>query len=266
MLPLPDLDALSTADLKRLVIKLLGKVGGLERRVDDQKAEIARLKGLKGKPQIKPSGLDAATPGERRARPRRRRGKAARASERVVREDRILHAEVPARSRLKGCQDCIVQDLEVRPRVVRFRRERWVTPDGRTVIAPLPPGLLGHFGPDLRRFVLLQYHQGQTTIPRLVDLLRLFGLAVSKRQVVRLLNEGEAFVAEASAPASSRSTGCLPACGPTRPTCCRCWSGSISRCTPTARRTTCVPASPGAGSAAAPARPPAEPAAMPSSA
>ena len=32
---------------------------------------------------------------------------------------------------------------------VRYLRERWVTPDGKTIIAPLPEGTRGHFGPDL---------------------------------------------------------------------------------------------------------------------
>jgi hypothetical protein len=52
--------------------------------------------------------------------------------------------------------------------------------------APLPAGINGHFGPQLRRFVLTQYHQGQVTVPRLVALLRAFGIVISKRQVVRL--------------------------------------------------------------------------------
>jgi hypothetical protein len=39
-----------------------------------------------------------------------------------------------------------------------------------------------HFGPELRRFVLMQYHQGQTTLPRLLAFLRSVGVAISKRQ------------------------------------------------------------------------------------
>jgi hypothetical protein len=35
----------------------------------------------------------------------------------------------------------------------------------------------------------MQYHQGQTTLPRLVSLLQAIGLAISKRQVLRLLTE-----------------------------------------------------------------------------
>ena len=45
----------------------------------------------------------------------------------------------------------------------------------------------GHFGPELRRYVLAQYHQGQATVPRLVAQLRAVGIAISKRQVMRLL-------------------------------------------------------------------------------
>jgi hypothetical protein len=36
--------------------------------------------------------------------------------------------------------------------LIRYRRERWITPDGQTIIAPLPEGTRGHSGPDLRRF------------------------------------------------------------------------------------------------------------------
>jgi hypothetical protein len=81
-----------------------------------------------------------------------------------------------------------------------LRRERWVTSDGTCLVAPLPAGTLGHFGPELRRFILAQYHGAQTTMERLTALLRDLGVDISKRQVVRLLNEGqEAFAAEAGA-------------------------------------------------------------------
>jgi hypothetical protein len=81
----------------------------------------------------------------------------------------------------------VVQDLVIRPHVVNFQCERWQTPDGKVITAPLPAGVDGHFGPELRRFVLAQYHEAQTTVPRLVTLLRSLGIVISKRQLVRLL-------------------------------------------------------------------------------
>src|SRR3954468_2173945 len=85
----------------------------------------------------------------------------------------------------------LVQDLVLRVRCTRYRRERWLTPAGQLVVAPLPSGVDRHFGPELRRFVLAQYHQGQVTVPRLVAQLRTIGLAISTRQVMRLLIEGQ---------------------------------------------------------------------------
>jgi hypothetical protein len=44
----------------------------------------------------------------------------------------------------------------------------------------------------------MQYHRGQPTMPRLLDFLQSLGVAISKRQLVRLLNENhESFIAEA---------------------------------------------------------------------
>ena len=186
MVPPADPDALSAAELKALVGALLGKVAELERTVAAQREEIARLKGLKGRPKIKPSGMEQATEPKppRDGKGRRRRGKV---EPRVAVEERVLHATVPPGSQFRGYQDFLVQDLVLRTEVVRYRRERWLTPEGQLVVAPLPGGVEGHFGPELRRYVLAQYHQGQTTVPRLVAQLWGLGIVISKRQVMRLL-------------------------------------------------------------------------------
>jgi transposase IS66 family protein len=187
MAPPGDLDARSPTELKALVIELLGKVAALEQTVAAQREEIARLKGLKGRPVLKPSGMEKASEPKPPGSPKGRRGPV---RPRVAVEDQVIAAPVPPGSRFKGYADFVVQDLVLRARCIRYRRERWVTPDGQLIVAPLPSGVDGHFGPELRRFVLAQYHQGQVTVPRLVAQLRAIGLPISTRQVMRLLIEG----------------------------------------------------------------------------
>jgi hypothetical protein len=78
----------------------------------------------------------------------------------VLKENARLKAEN------MGYEDFIVQDVIVQPRTILCRCERWQLPSGETVVAPLPDGIVGHFGAELKRFIISQCVQGQVTVPR----------------------------------------------------------------------------------------------------
>src|SRR6266487_2790539 len=200
MSPPEDLDRLSDAELKGLVVKQWEEMVELQRMVAALRDEIARLKGGPGRPNLKPSGMERGTePKPPGGCGDRKRARGSTRSKLTIHEERTIKVAAPPRgSRFKGYTSFVVQDLVIRPHVVNFRCERWQTADGGMVTAPLPVGIDGHFGPELHRFVLAQYHQGQMTVPRLVTLLRSLGIFISKRQVVRLLIEGQdGFITEA---------------------------------------------------------------------
>jgi hypothetical protein len=183
-----------------LIEELRNQLGELQRVVAAQRDEIARLKGGPGrpniKPNVKPSGMERGTGPKSPKGKKRPRGSTR--SKLKIDEERIVKVAAPPGSRFKGYTSYVVQDLVIRTQVVNFRCERWETPDGEVITAPLPAGVDGHFGAELRRFVLAQYHEAQTTVPRLLKLLRSLGIVISKRQLVRLLTAGQdGFVNEA---------------------------------------------------------------------
>ena len=71
---LPDIEALAPDDLKGLVLQLLEDVVALKAENAALREEIARLKGLKGPPKLKPSGMEKATEPARAERKAGRRG------------------------------------------------------------------------------------------------------------------------------------------------------------------------------------------------
>jgi hypothetical protein len=148
------LSGLSRGELEALAERLLAENAALKQALAELRAEVATLKGVKGRPKLKPSGMDKATgpePAEKSCG-----SKARKVGRLTIHEDRVIAADVPTGSRFKGYEDFLVQDLVLRPHVIRLRRERWLTPDGQTVTVPMPAGIVGHFGPELSSTLAVQ--------------------------------------------------------------------------------------------------------------
>jgi hypothetical protein len=219
---IPDsLERMTPADLIGVVRDLIGEVGRLrgeneklgvaftKLKAEHQvvKDELARLKKLPPRPPQKPSGMDKATDrdgvdgggknaeGEKSSR---RRG--SKLDKLTIGETVVVIAKAPAGSRHKGYEEIVVQDLSLSPQVTLYRRERWETPEGETIIAELDAGIVGGYGPNLHRLILALHFSGQVTCERIVALLNGMGVLISKRQVVRLLTAKlETFRAEDAA-------------------------------------------------------------------
>jgi len=202
-----SIEHLSSSELIRVVRDLVGVVGVLRAENETLKValaklrsehqivkdELARLKKLPPRPPIKASGMDKATQqsagpgadGKKGPRSTRRRG--SQLDKLTIGETVVVKAQAPEGSRHKGYEDIVIQDLSLSPTATLYRRERWETPDGAAIVADLAPGIVGGYGPNLHRLVLMLNTQGQMTCERILALLNDMGVVISKRQVVRLL-------------------------------------------------------------------------------
>lgn len=187
---LPDIPE---ADATPLVRQLLEIIRSQQERIQQLEDEIARLKGLKTRPVIAPSRLE--TPPRQPPQPGQKRpgsAKRPKAAQLIITDEVVVPVpDVPPESTFKGYEDFIVQDLILRPQVTRYRRERWQTADGQTLVAPLPDDVVpgSHFGPDLICFILHQYHHQHVTQPLLWEQLLQLGIAISAGQLSRILTE-----------------------------------------------------------------------------
>ena len=124
-----EISELGLEELKALLVQALEEVARLKAENAELREEIARLKGLKGRPKLKPSGMEKAADAARSAGRKGRRG--AKRTALAIDETRILKPDsLPEGARFKGYEDFIVQDIVIKPWTVRYRRERWLLPSG----------------------------------------------------------------------------------------------------------------------------------------
>lgn len=177
-----------------LVLLLLDIIHQQQERIALLEDEIAALKGLKPRPHIQPSTLETPKPAAPTTQPPKRPG----SDKRPKNAQLTIHREIilplhqpPPDAVFKGYEDYIVQDLVLEAPTTRYRRERWHTADGCTLVAALPDEVVpgSHFGPTLHTFVLYQYHHQRVTQPLLLEGLRQWGIDISAGQLNNLLTE-----------------------------------------------------------------------------
>jgi hypothetical protein len=111
------LSELSRGKLEALAERLLAENAALKQAIAELREEVCALKGLKGGPRVKPSGMDKGTEPEPVGKRQERSAKGSKSERLAVGEERIIKVEVPPGSRFKGYEDFLVQDLVLHPHV-----------------------------------------------------------------------------------------------------------------------------------------------------
>jgi hypothetical protein len=167
---IPEIPEEEKSETVVLLLEIIRQQGEI---IQELKDEIARLKGHNPRPKIEPSRLEPSKKEKAKGGDRKRPGsdKRRKSSSLIIDEEiKVPAAHVPEGARFKGYNDFIVQDLRIKSHNVKYLLECWQKPEGGNVIAD-PPAELGgkHFGMELVRFILYQYHHCHVTQPLLLE-------------------------------------------------------------------------------------------------
>lgn len=191
-----------------VIRQLLDVVRQQEETIQQLRDEISRLKGLKTRPDIKPSRLEDAIAqrdekaGQEQQGKRPGSAKRPKTGELRIDQEVLVHADnLPLGAKLKDYEPYVVQDLIIKTENTKYLRARYELPGGGSLLAAFPAGILpvegGHFGANLIAYILDQYHQAHVTEPLLLEQLWEYGIDISAGQLHRILTENkDAFHAE----------------------------------------------------------------------
>jgi len=180
--------------LLNLVEKLKLDNRELREQVQRLRDEINRLKGERGKPNIRPRKKKRASSNHSSERERHepKKWKKSRKLDRI----KIDHAEVldvepeclPADARFKSYEDVVVQDLDIRTNNILFRKKKYHSQSaGKTYLAELPRGYEGQFGPGLKSLAIVMSFGMQATEPKILEFFDNFGIQISSGQLSNIL-------------------------------------------------------------------------------
>jgi hypothetical protein len=182
--------------LLALIRGLLDRVQELEETVQKVRDENAVLKGQKPRPDIKPSVLEADKPKTKEGGKRPGSAKRPKTAELTIHQEIPLQLpaeQLPAGATFRCYEPYVVQELIIQNQNTRYLRARYELPEGGSVLAPLPDGVLpvegGHFGANVIAYILDQYHQAHVTEPLLLEQLWEYGIDISEGQLHRILTE-----------------------------------------------------------------------------
>ena len=196
---LPDINESDRTPIVCLLLDIIAKQAEqlqiAKEQIQALRDEIAVLKGQKPKPKIPQSrleGKDKDGEEKKEANGNKRPGSAKRSKT----QDLEIHKTITLRpdglvegAVFKGYKDYTVQDLIIQPFNIQYRRERWLLPNGETIIAPLPPEVAGHFASTLISYIQYQYSGCRVTQPLLLEQMHEIGIDISSGELNAILTE-----------------------------------------------------------------------------
>ncbi len=160
--------------------------------------EINKLKGERGKPDIKASKKeiiqkeDISSEKERQRRDKKLKRKRDTKKDKI-KVDRIEVCEVdkeklPSDAEFKGYESVIVQDLKIETDNIEFKKEIYYSPsEKKSYMGNVPPGYEGEFGPSVKALAIIMKNVCNMSQPKILDFFESFNILISSGTLSNIL-------------------------------------------------------------------------------
>jgi hypothetical protein len=182
--------------LLNLVERQAREITALREENQRLRDEINRLKGEQGRPDIKPSKAhgDISSEEERRSRePNCRKDRGTKLDKIKIHRTKICpvdRAGLPGDVVFKGYQSVVVQELEITPANIEFKKEVYYSPSqNKSYAGALPAGYEGEFGPGIRSLALSLKYVCNMSEPKILEFFQEHDVVISAATISRMLTK-----------------------------------------------------------------------------
>jgi hypothetical protein len=172
--------------LLNLVERQAREITALREENQRLRDENNRLKGQQGKPDVKPNKKDGdiSSEEERRSRePNCRRARGTKLDKIKIHRTAVCpvdRAGLPGDAVFKGYQAVVVQELEITPANIEFKKEVYYSPSqNKTYAGVLPAGYQGEFGPGIHSLALSLKYVCNMSEPKILEFFQEYDVVIS---------------------------------------------------------------------------------------
>jgi hypothetical protein len=154
------------------------------------KDEINRLKGEKGRPDIKPQSPIKKAELHKKPKPDKEWEKQSKLDKVKIDDTKIIRYEgaLPDDAQHKGYRSVVVQDIIIKTNNIEFKLERYYSPsEGKTYEAPLPDYINGEFGANLKSWVPFWYFHSRMSEEKIHQMLTDIGVRISAGEISNII-------------------------------------------------------------------------------